>query len=256
MKIKLVANKEYKELEKLREAFSVSDDGEICIALGGDGTLIRAARNYNGPILPIRSGEKGSIGYYSDLSFDDIDFAIKKLRDGDYTIEKLENKMLLNFAGKEYHAVNEVLLHNVLEEVSFRIYEIRNDRRYEIYPYIISGDGIIVTGAIGSTAYNKAARGPIIMVPNVMCMTFLNVDGPYSNPIVVDDSKIIEIEIVKYTGTLRYDGIDLGVLNAGDKFRIMTSKEELKMVRFNEKKEEFAQKLDRIIKSRMVNWME
>ncbi len=252
MRIKIVKNRNYKELRKLHKAFKVSSRGDICIAVGGDGTFVRAAQGHPGPILPIRSGERGSIGYYSDLNLNDIDFAIKNLKKGNFYVEKLENKMEVSFNGRHYYAVNEALLHNVLEEVSFKIYEIREGKREEVYPYVMSGDGILITSSIGSTAYNKSAGGPLLLVPNVMCLTFLNVDGPYRNPIVVDSSKTIEIEIVKYNGVLRYDGIEIKKLRPGESFRVRVSQKELKILRFNSKREGLAKKLDRIIRSRMT----
>ncbi len=252
MKIKIVKKKDYKELRKVYDSFEVSAKGDICLAVGGDGTFVRAAKQHDGPILPIRSEESGSIGYYSDLSLNDIDFAIKALKSKDYYIEKLENKMEVSFKGKRYHAVNEALLHNTLEEVSFKIYELRGKKRYEIYPYTMSGDGILITSSIGSTAYNKSAGGPIMLIPNAMCLTFLNVDGPYRNSIVVDSSKVIEIEVVKYNGQLRYDGEVIKTLKPGDSFKVRVSEKELKIVRFKKRREELARKLDRIIRSRMT----
>ncbi len=252
MKIKIVKKKDYKELKPLYDNFSVGNDGEICIAVGGDGTFVRAAQEYNGPILPIRSEERGSIGYYSDINLGDINFVVKSLKNKSYTIEKLENKIEIEYKGKKVYAVNEALMRNVLEEVSFKIYEIKNGKREEIYPYVMSGDGILITSSIGSTAYNKSAGGPILLVPNVMCLTFLNVDGPYKNPIVVDATKTIEIEIIKYKGLLIEDGIRLNELKPGDFFRVKVSAKELKILRFNSKREALARKLDRIIKSRMT----
>jgi NAD+ kinase len=253
MRIKIVKKKKYKQLEPLYDNFEVVSTGDICIAVGGDGTFVRAAKEYSGPILPIRSEERGSIGYYSDVNLDDIEFVVKNLKQKNFTVEKLENKIEIEYRGKKYYAVNEALLHNVLEEVSFKIYEIRKGRRQEIYPYIMSGDGILITSSIGSTAYNKSAGGPILLVPDVMCLTFLNTDGPYRNSIVIDSSKTIEIAITKYHGLLRYDGVEIERLKAGDTFRVRVSKQELKIVRFNNKKEELARKLDRIIRSRMAN---
>lgn len=251
MKIKIVKNKDYRELKPLYASFDVGNDAEMCIAVGGDGTFVRAAQEYSGPILPIRSEERGSIGYYSDVNLDDIDFVVRSLKHGKFSVEKLENKIEIEYGGKSYYAVNEALMHNVLEEVSFKIYEIKNGKRQEIYPYVMSGDGILITSSIGSTAYNKSAGGPILLVPDVMCLTFLNADGPYRNSIVVDSSKVIEIEVVKYNGVLRYDGIEIKLLKPGGKFRVRVSKRELKIVRLDGRREELARKLDRIISSRM-----
>ncbi len=251
MKIALFKKKEYPELAKLRKAFEIDPKGDLCVAVGGDGTFIRAAREFEGPILPIRSMDKGTIGYYSDISLEQMDYAVEKLKSGDYSIEKLGNKMELDYKGKRYYAVNEAVLNNELEEVSFRIYETVNGKRQEVYPYIMSGDGILMTSVVGSTAYNKSAGGPIILSPEVFCITPINVDGPYRNPIVVDATRQIEIEVVKYTGRLRYDGMEIGKLKPGDSFTVRLSKKEVDVIRFKRYREGFGAKLERIIRSRM-----
>jgi NAD+ kinase len=250
MRISIIKKREYPELAPLYEEFDVVKNGDICVAVGGDGTFIKAAAEFEGPILPIRTDESGSIGYYSDLSIGEIGYVIDNLKRGKYTLEKLSNKMEVEYRGRRYLAINEIVLNNLLEEVSFRIYELEGGRRYEIYPYVMSGDGMLVTGLVGSTAYNKSAGGPIILSPDVFCMTFLNVDGPYKNPIVVDARKRLEIEIIKYKGRLKYDGKEIGVLGPGARFRVSLSRRELRVVRFS-RRERFGSKLDRIIRSRM-----
>lgn len=251
MEITLIKKREYPELRALQKAFDINKKGELCVAVGGDGTFIRAAREFDGPILPIRSKDKDSVGYYADVCIDDMDTIVKKLKNKEYSVERLANKIEVEFKGRKYYAVNEAALNNELEEVSFKIYEIANGRREEIYPYIMGGDGILITSVVGSTAYNKSAGGPIILSPEVFCMTFLNVDGPYRNPVVVDSEKVIEVEIIKYNGRLRYDGMEIGIIKPGERFRVRLSGKELKIVRLNGLKESFGAKLERIIKSRM-----
>lgn len=252
MKVKIVASRNYPQLKPLYEHFEVSSKGDICLAVGGDGTFVKAAKEFDGPILPIRSGDAGSIGYYADLCLDDIGFVVQNLKARRFSVETVENKMELSYKGRKYYAINEALLHNVLREVSFKIYYTNGAGRSEIYPYVMSGDGMLITGSIGSTAYNKSAGGPIILMPNAMCLTFLNVDGPYRNPIVVDASRPVEIEIVKYGGVLVYDGQKIGQLVPGNRFSVKVSNKELKMVRFKDRRESLARKLDRIIRSRML----
>lgn len=251
MKITILKERNYPAVLKLQKAFEVVKKGKICVAIGGDGTFIRAARSFDGPILAIRTNEKGSIGYYADITTEQIDYAIRKLKSGSYTVEKLASKIEIIYKGKHHYAINEASLNNFLREVSFRIYEIRNGKKYEIYPYVMSGDGILITSVVGSTAYNKSAGGPIILSPDVFCLTFLNVDGPYRNPIVVDSKKEIEIEVVKYDGMLRYDGIEIARLRPGESFRVRLSKKQLDIVRLGDVREEFGEKLGRIIRSRM-----
>lgn len=92
MKIKIISKKNYPELKKLYSKFDVSDDAEVCLAIGGDGTFIKAANEFDGPILSIRSDEKNSTGYYADVDLKDINFIIKSLLSKSYRIEELGKK--------------------------------------------------------------------------------------------------------------------------------------------------------------------
>ncbi len=252
MKISIVSRDSSPVLKKLYTNFDVVKNGEICIVIGGDGAFMRAAGQYDVPILPIRDEVRGSIGYYSDLSINDVDFVVSNLKKGKYEIEKLENKIELQYNRKSYYAVNDVWISADGGEISADVYEIVGGRRMRIYPFVMTGDGLLITGKVGSTAYNRSAGGPILMTHNAMCLTFLNPDGPYRNPIVLDSRSELEIEVVKYGGTLRYDSSTVSKISEGDKVRIRMSGKELKIVRFRGRTEEFADKLERIIKGRMV----
>ena len=74
-KINVVLKHDDKKLmQKLKQNFAISKKAELCLAIGGDGTFIKAASMYSCPILPIRIIENGSIGYYSDLTTKDLDY--------------------------------------------------------------------------------------------------------------------------------------------------------------------------------------
>jgi len=251
MKITIICKKYYKEIQELEKAFEMSRNGDICIAIGGDGTFVKAAREFDGPILAIRGNESNSAGYYSDISIKDISLVVKKLKKKQYTIEHLGNKIELSFKGKKYYAVNEVLLHNWREEVYFSIYYKDDHKEKAIYPYIMAGDGMLVTSEVGSTAYNRSAGGPVILSSKLLCATFLNVDGPYTNSIIVSPEKKIGARIEKYRGVLRYDGIDAGSIKKGESFEVSLSKKELRVVRLDGVREDIAVKLARIIKGKM-----
>lgn len=253
MKITIIARKEYPELKKLRKNFKVVKNGDVYIAVGGDGTFIRAAEITNKPVLLIRDEERGSIGYHSDLGIKDMDFIVENLKKKNYYVESIANKIELIYKNRHYFAINEARLNNILEEVSFNVMEIKEGgKRSRIYPFIMSGDGVIITSKIGSTAYNQSAGGPIILTPEVLCLTFLNMNGPYENSIVVDSKRRIEVEVVKYKGRLIYDGTEVAKLGPGERFVIGLSKKEIRVVRFKGRKEEFSERLERKIKSRMV----
>lgn len=203
------------KLDKLHKNFEVVRSGDIFIAIGGDGTFIKALQTTDKPVLLIREGLEGSVGYHSDLHMKDLDKIIRKLKAKDYKIESISNKIEVIYKGKHYFGINEVRLNNIFEEVSFKIYERIGNKRIRIYPFVMSGDGMLATSRIGSTAYNKSAGGPIILSPDVLCLTFLNVDGPYNNPIITDTNREVEVEIVKYEGILGFDNMKIAQSKKG-----------------------------------------
>ncbi|MEM0201214.1 MAG: hypothetical protein QXD23_02310 [Candidatus Micrarchaeaceae archaeon] len=253
MKILFFSKKHYPYIEKkIRSNFDIVDnEGEICIAVGGDGTFIHAAQKVSCPIILIRDNTLDSTGYYSDLGIDRIDEVIKLIKEKKYFVESLGKKLLLIYKNKKYYAVNECYLSNNIGEVSFKIYEIINNKRQEIYPFIVGGDGVIISSKIGSTAYNRSAGGPILLENDVFCITFINPDGPYKNSLVVNSNKTIEIEISKYEGNLRYDNFNVGKIKTGDSFKVKSSNKEIKIIKLNGIYENFGDKLRRIIRSKM-----
>ena len=251
MKIKIISKKNYPELKKLYSKFDVSDDAEVCLAIGGDGTFIKAANEFDGPILSIRSDEKNSTGYYADVDLKDINFIIKSLLSKSYRIEELGKKIEVEYENSRYYGVNEILLKNVQEEVYFKLYYDENGKRNRLYEYTLSGDGLLVTSAIGSTAYNRTAGGPIILDRSVLCLTFLSIENPLSNSVILRKDERLHVEIEKGRGMLSYDGIIISEINPGKSFDIRLSNKKVKILRLKNKDEEFSEKLSRIIKSKM-----
>jgi NAD+ kinase len=252
MKITIVQRDGNSRLKSLYKNFDVVKSGDLYIAVGGDGTFIKAAQMTEKPVLLIRDEKAGSIGYHSDLGIKDIAFVIKKLKSKDFYVENISNKIEVIYKGRHYFGVNEIRLNNILEEVSFKVYEVDGKKKDRIYPFVMSGDGVLITSKMGSTAYNKSAGGPIILTPDVMCITFLNPESPYGNPIIIDAKKSIEVEIVKYQGVLGFDNTIISKVVKGDKFTVRLSNKKINVVRFKEIDEGLADKLERRIRSRMV----
>ena len=253
MRIKIVSKNAYKEIRLLESSFNiVKKKPDICIAIGGDGTFMNAAKECDCPILPIRTNEVGSLGYYADVSLNDITKVISMLKAHKYNIESLSKKLVVHYKNNSYYAINEILLRNISEEIYFSIKEIDGRRKIKISPFIIAGDGMLITSVMGSTAYNRSARGPIITSPKVMCITFINPDGPYTNPIVIDESSLLEIKVEKYQGNLRADTEDIARLQVGDSFRVSLSDKTLNVVRFSSMRESFSSKLKRMTLNKFI----
>ena len=251
MKIKIIPKKNYPELKKLYNKLDISEDADVCLAVGGDGTFIKAANEFDGPILPVRSDEKNSTGYYADVGLKDINFIIKSLLSKNYKVEELGRKIEVDYEKSKYYGVNEILLKDIQEEVYFKLYYDEKGKRNRLYEYTISGDGFLVTSAIGSTAYNRTAGGPIILDKSVLCLTFLSIENPLTNSVILRKDERLHVEIEKGRGVLSYDGIVISDINPGKSFDIRLSNKKVKVLKLRNNYEEFSEKLSRIIKSKM-----
>ncbi|MCL4400521.1 MAG: NAD(+)/NADH kinase [Candidatus Parvarchaeota archaeon] len=253
MKVKLVSKQQYPQLKKLYKEFDVGEEGDICIAVGGDGTFIKAAREFDGPILPVRSEEVGSTGYYSDIGLSKIDIIIERIKHKKYRVEDLSRKLEIRYKDKVYYAINEALLRNKSKEIYFNVYTVENGRKRLLYPYTVSGDGLLITGKVGSTAYNRTAGGPIILSQDIICVNFLYPESLFTNPLVISGDSDIYIELAKSAGTLMTDSIEIADLSVKESFYVRQSKKTVKIIRLDGFKEEFSEKLARMIQSKMVD---
>ncbi|MGC8479324.1 MAG: hypothetical protein ACP5M9_01475 [Candidatus Micrarchaeia archaeon] len=252
MKISLVAKKNYPELNKIKKAFDVVKNGKICIAIGGDGTFIKAVQKYSCPIILIRDNSSSSTGYYSDIGIDKLDLVIKMIKDNKYTVDSLGKKLEIIHKNKKYYAVNECYLSTKIGEVQFTICEVKNNKEKTLFPFVISGDGVIISGKIGSTAYNRSAGGPLLLQKDLMCITFINPDGPYRNSLVVGSEKKIRVRITKYDANLVYDNIYVDKTKKGSSFDVMLSNKDIKVIKLDGIEETLGEKLRRIIESKML----
>lgn len=151
----------YKSLG-LMPVFASLDGGlgvsDAAVVIGGDGTVIRAAKyavKHDVPILAINAGR---LGYLTDLEIDDTDY-LDRLISGEYVIE---NRMMLEACvestGENYVFLNDAV---VSKGVLSRIvdYSLKCNDNTEI---AYRADGMIVSTPTGSTAYSLAAGGPML----------------------------------------------------------------------------------------------
>ncbi|UCH02362.1 MAG: NAD(+)/NADH kinase [Candidatus Bathyarchaeota archaeon] len=240
-KIRVVKKRDYPGLGKLYDAFDVSDDGEICLTIGGDGTFLKAAREFTGPILPIREGGRDSLGFNADYTLADIDKVIHGLRNKLFTIEEY-SKLKFTYDRTVYNAINDVILYRVnAKTVHCRIYYFEDKSKKLLYPADLKGDGVIFSGQIGSTAYNFIANGPIIYGLDIITVTPIMAN--YRTSVVCN--KEFYVEITKNIGYIEYDGIKLDELSKGDSFTIKKSDKKIQIIKLKEK-ESFSKKLSRL----------
>lgn len=171
--------------------------GEICdliIVVGGDGSLLHAARSlarFNKPVLGIN---RGRLGFLTDVSPNEIDSKVGAVLDGDYVIEQ---RFMLNMEVKsggnpvgEGIALNDIVLYagKSVHMIEFELY-IEGS-----FVYRQRSDGLIIATPTGSTAYALSGGGPI-MHPKLDAMVLVPMH-PHtlsSRPIVVDGNSEIKL---------------------------------------------------------------
>lgn len=135
---------------------------EIVIVLGGDGTILRVARELNGTNLPILGVNLGQMGFLAEVEPPALEAALQLLLDGAY---KIWHRLMLSarvyrndrLIG-EYTALNDVVITKGPFSRIIYVDTYVNDIHLESYP----SDGIIVATPTGSTGYSLSAGGPIV----------------------------------------------------------------------------------------------
>ncbi|TDB38952.1 MAG: NAD(+)/NADH kinase [Actinobacteria bacterium] len=194
------------------EAVLVTDDAEACamplrgvsrseigepglaVALGGDGTILKAVHLLAGVDAPILGVNLGRLGFLSGAEESELFSALESVLAGEARIERRATlQALVDVGGREagrFHALNEVF---VGRGGGARVVELEvcvNGARLWDFPC----DGVIVATPTGSTAYALSAGGPIVS-PDVRGIVLVPV-APHtldSRPVVIGPSDTVEI---------------------------------------------------------------
>ncbi len=135
---------------------------ECVIVLGGDGTVLKAAREMMDENVALIGVNLGSLGYMTEMELDTLEHSLDQLLCGDYELEcrmMLEGKV--HFADgtrEEDRCLNDIVISRTGSLQIVKIQIMVNGRFLNEY----SGDGMIVTTPTGSTGYNLSAGGPIV----------------------------------------------------------------------------------------------
>lgn len=153
-------------LEKLlvQNGFRVSeeydDNATLNICIGGDGAFLRAVHKYNFPEIPFIGVNTGHLGFFQEISPDKLIPFIEKYLEGDYRIEEINlvealvctKTSCINLLG-----INEIGIKGNKSRTVHLDISIDDN-----YLQKFSGDGIIISTPVGSTAYNYSAGGSIV----------------------------------------------------------------------------------------------
>lgn len=136
------------------------EDVELCFALGGDGTILRALRHYCNTSVPVFAVNFGEIGFLATVEPEEMDEGIARAFRGDFELLRLPAIVLNDEQGGlgREHAVNDVAIHRKVGE---RVAEISYSFDDEALGSVRC-DGLVVSTPAGSTGYNLANGGPVM----------------------------------------------------------------------------------------------
>lgn len=178
-----------------KEIVALDDDATACdgcsaiVALGGDGTVLAGIRAAEADGLPVLGIACGSLGMLTAVPADDARLALDRLSAGDWTSKKLEALWVRAEDGTEVRAINDVVV------VRKGAGQVKTEVRVDDELYVrLAGDGVVVSTAQGSSAYNMAAGGPILApATRALVLTPLAPHGGSSPPLVVPDSSHVTL---------------------------------------------------------------
>lgn len=142
---------------------------DCLLALGGDGTLLHAARLMAANQIPVMGVNFGRVGYLCTVSEEQMEEALRRLLNGAFLVEERSMIRASVYNRREevwrVDALNEVLIGGSNRTLTLEI-EVNGEPVGQVV-----GDGIIVSTRTGSTAYAMSAGGPVVMIESMVLVS-------------------------------------------------------------------------------------
>ena len=212
----------------------LSEVSDALVVVGGDGTILRAARTGAVRGVPVLGVNVGGFGFLAEVGLEGLPEALERLVSGRYGVE--ERMMLAAEVVREGHTAERFLALNdmVITKSGYaRLMPLRTTVNGEHLATYLA-DGLIVSTPTGSTAYNLSAGGPILS-PGVRALAITPI-CPHTltaRPVVVDADDVATVEVA-----LDVEGVLLTVdgqvgcpLRGGDVVRLRRAEARARLVR-------------------------
>ena len=222
-----------KDGEMGRTRQQVADNADLLLVLGGDGTLLAAAREAAARGIPILPINMGSLGFLTSFTLEELYPALETALSGKAAIDERVLLLVERIHGDKVLTQQRVLNDAVVHKGTLA-------RMIELELYIDGGfvcryraDGLIVATPTGSTAYSMSAGGPIVH-PSVESILITPI-CPHTlsdRPVVVPDTAQIELRLSESSESLylTLDGQTGSPAQVGDRVRITRAAERIKLI--------------------------
>lgn len=212
----------------------LSQTAELAIVLGGDGTLIHAARVLRGRPVPLMGVNLGALGFMTEIPVAEAVSTLRQVLDGK---AKIDSRMKLDC--RLYREEELILEDEVLNDVVINKSALAKIAAHETWldgAFVATylADGVIFSTPTGSTAYSLSAGGPIVH-PSVDCVVVTPI-CPHAltqRPIVVPGDQVMSVRLASDLQDvyLTVDGQVGHALKKGDRIEVQKSAHRLFLVR-------------------------
>ncbi|MFM8797794.1 MAG: NAD(+)/NADH kinase [Fluviibacter sp.] len=214
----------------------IGSEVDVAIVVGGDGTLLHAARQLAKFDIPLVGINQGRLGFMTDIARSGMVEAMDLLMEGKFTLENrllLDTEVIFGGASAQWQPLANLAFNDVVIDkgATGRMieFELRVD---DEFIYSARADGLIICTPTGSTAYALSANGPILhpklggiaLVP--LCPHALS-----NRPITLPDTARIEVRLVQGANArAHFDGQETVDLMPGDGVRLVKSPHRIKLL--------------------------
>lgn len=215
-------------------------DTQCIIVLGGDGTLLQAARDLVYKDIPLLGINLGNLGFLAEVDLPSVYPALDKLMADDYEVE--ERMMLMGKVYRGEELIGEdIALNDIVigREGHLRVVRFKNYVNNE-YLNSYNADGIIISTPTGSTGYSLSAGGPVVS-PNA-ALTIMTPVAPHTmnaRSIIFPAEDVITVEIGEgrhndcEKGLASFDGDTAVSMVTGDRIVIKKAEARTKILKLN-----------------------
>src|SRR5215213_6705210 len=206
---------------------------DLLIVFGGDGSMLRSARQMGYQQIPVLGVNLGRLGFLADIQPEDLDEVLPQIVAGEYRVVRhLMFECSVHRGGKEVSRTLGLNEAEVLAGPPFSMIEVQLYVDADLAT-TYSCDGLIVSTPVGSTAYNLAAGGPIMekslqtLVVSPICPHTLT-----NRPVIDSADHVYELAVPQPNEgtTLLVDGKPIGQVLADDRIRIERSSAQFQLI--------------------------
>lgn len=227
---------------RMCEPLTMDSNIDLLVVIGGDGTILRAIREFRAHNVPIVGINRGVLGFLAEVAVDEVHSILPDLLSGGGVLEErhLADVRIERDGGNVFSgfALNEAV---VSQGAIARLLDLRTDISGEPLA-TFHADGLIVATPTGSTAYSLAAGGPVVH-PSLaaLILTPLNPHSLTQKPVVIPGDRTVHMDILGTNGgrdsdakaNLTLDGQVYVGLEPGDRVSVSLHEHSVRFLRRN-----------------------